>query len=116
MKELIDAWNQVDRNKIAALLSVVPGLGHLYKHHYLAGFGILLAGNIMMVFVALWLVFATGGLSLVVVPGLWFAGIAMSAFYAPDHHGKHPWLRVWRSHAARIQVVPEPRTAPITRN
>jgi hypothetical protein len=51
MKEIFQAWKSVDRNQIAAILSVVPGLGHLYKHHYLAGFGIMIAGNAMMVFI-----------------------------------------------------------------
>ena len=51
MKEFIDAWKNVDRNKVAALLSVVPGLGHLYKHHYLSGIGIMTAGNALMVFI-----------------------------------------------------------------
>ena len=59
MKELFDAWKEVDRNKIAALLSVVPGLGHLYKHHYVEGFVLLTAGNVLMVFIALWLAMAT---------------------------------------------------------
>ncbi len=68
MKELLDAWKEVDRNKVAALLSIFPGLGHLYKHHYLAGLGIMTAGNIMMLFVALWLSLATLGLALIVVP------------------------------------------------
>ena len=92
MKELIDAWSRVDRNKIAALLSVVPGLGHLYKHHYLAGIGILTAGNVLMVFVALWLAFATLGFSLILVPVAWVAGVAYAAYSAPDRHGTHPWL------------------------
>ena len=95
MKELYDAWKQVDRNKVAALLSVVPGLGHLYKHHYMAGFGILIAGNVLMVFIALWLAFATLGLALVFVPVLWIAGVAASAYQASDEHGMHPWLHVW---------------------
>ncbi len=95
MKELYDAWKQVDRNKVAALLSVVPGLGHLYKHHYMAGAGIMIAGNVLMVFVALWLAFATLGLSLLVVPALWWAGVATSAYQASDEHGMHPWLHVW---------------------
>lgn len=94
MKELLDAWKQVDRNKVAALLSVIPGLGHLYKHHYMAGAGILTAGNVLMVFVALWLAFATVGLSLVIVPVLWFAGIAGSAYFATDEHGKHAYLHI----------------------
>lgn len=95
MKELFDAWKEVDRNKVAALLSVVPGLGHLYKHHYMAGAGILTAGNAIMVFVALWLGIATLGLSLVFVPAVWFSMIACSAYFATDEHGAHPWLHVW---------------------
>jgi len=95
MSELIDAWKQVDRNKIAALLSVVPGLGHLYKHHYVAGFGLLLVGNVLMLFITGLLAFGTLGFSLVVVPVLWVAGVAISAYMASDEHGHHPWLHVW---------------------
>lgn len=102
MKELFDAWRTVDRNKIAMLLSVIPGAGHLYKHHYLDGFGILIAGNIFMVFVALWLAIATLGLSLILVPAAWIAGVAYSAYYAEDLHGAHPWLHVWELRTARI--------------
>lgn len=95
MKELFDAWKDVDRNKIAALLSVVPGLGHLYKHHYVDGFGILIVGNALMIFVAVWLAIATIGLSLIVIPAMWIASIAYSAYEADDQHGTHPWLHVW---------------------
>lgn len=95
MKELIDAWKNVDRNKVAALLSVIPGLGHLYKHHYLAGFGILIVGNVLMAFVTGLLSFATLGMSLIIVPAMWFAGVAYSAYMATDEHGHHPWLHVW---------------------
>ncbi len=92
MKELIEAWRSVDRNTIAALLSVLPGAGHLYKHYYLAGFGILVLGNALVVFVAMWLSFATLGLSLILVPAMWVAGVAYAAYAAPDRHGAHPWL------------------------
>ena len=102
MKELYDAWKTVDRNKVAALMSVVPGLGHLYKHHYLAGIGIMTAGNVLMVFITLWLAFATLGLSLVVIPALWFVGVAYSAYYATDEHGMHPWLHVWEYRRNRM--------------
>ena len=95
MKDLINAWRSVDRNKIAVLLSVVPGLGHLYKHHYVDGLSILIAGNALAVFVALWLALATLGLSLLLVPAIWIAGVAYSAFLAEDRHGMHPWLHVW---------------------
>jgi hypothetical protein len=105
MKELIDAWKQVDRNKIAALVSIVPGLGHLYKHHYLAGFGMMTAGNALMAFITLWLSFATLGLSLIVVPALWFAGVAYSAYLASDEHGMHPWLHVWSYRRAKLKML-----------
>ncbi len=95
MKELLKAWKSVDRNKIAMLLSVIPGLGHLYKHHYLSGIGILIAGNTLMVFVTCLLAFATLGIALIVVPALWVAGVAYSAYMASDEHGMHPWLHVW---------------------
>lgn len=82
----------MDRNKIAMLLSVFPGAGHLYKHHYVAGAGIMTVGNVLMVFIALWLAFATLGMSLVVVPVLWIAGIAYGAYLAEDRHGTHAYL------------------------
>ena len=103
MKELVEAWRSVDRNKIAALLSVLPGLGHLYKHHYLAGAGIMIVGNSLVLFVAAWLLLATLGVSLILIPA-WVAGVAYAAYEAPDHHGAHPWLHVWEhrwAHAFR---------------
>jgi hypothetical protein len=100
MKELIDAWKKVDRNKVAVVLSVVPGLGHLYKHHYLAGFGILTIGNIVMLFIAGLMSLGTLGVSLIAVPAVWFAAIAYSAYAASDEHGMHPWLHVWEYHWA----------------
>ena len=87
------------------MLSVFPGLGHFYKHHYLAGLGIMTADNVLMVFVALWLSIATLGLALLVVPAVWFAGIAGSAYYATDEHGMHPWLHVWDYPRARLQML-----------
>jgi hypothetical protein len=98
MKEIIDAWRSVDRDKVAIALSVIPGLGHLYKHHYIAGFGILTVGNVMVVFVSGLLAFGTLGASLLVVPAAWIAGIAASAYMASDEHGHHPWLHVWNLH------------------
>jgi hypothetical protein len=105
MKELIDAWKQVDRNKIAALLSVVPGLGHLYKHHYASALGIMIPGNTLMVFIAVWLSFATLGLSLILVPAVWFAAVAGSAYCATDEHGMHPWLHVWNYRRGKVEML-----------
>ena len=100
MNVILNAWKRVDRNKIAVAMSVVPGLGHLYKHHYLAGFGILTVGNVLVAFISGLMVFGTLGLSLLVVPAAWFAGVACSAYMASDEHGHHPWLHVWEYHWA----------------
>lgn len=105
MKELIDAWKQVDRNTVAAVLSIVPGLGHLYKHHYRSGLGILIPGNVLMVFITLWLALATLGLALIIVPAMWFAGVAYSAYYASDEHGMHPWLHVWNYRRGKVAML-----------
>jgi hypothetical protein len=102
MKEIIEAWKQIDRNQAAAMLSIIPGLGHLYKHHYLAGFGILTIGNILVAFISALLVFGTLGLSVIIVPALWFALVACSAYMASDEHGMHPWLHVWEYHWADL--------------
>ena len=85
-------WDALDRNVVALLLSVIPGAGHLYKHHYAAGFGILIGGNLLMVFIALILGIATLGFSLLVIPVLYWLAVAASAYYAEDWHGKHEWL------------------------
>lgn len=98
MKAMIDAWSRADRDKIALVLSVIPGLGHLYKHHYLAGFGILTVGNVLVGFISVLMALGTFGLSLLVLPAAWLAGIAFAAYMAPDEHGHHPWLHVWQWH------------------
>lgn len=100
MNEIVNAWKHVDRNRVAVALSLVPGLGHLYKHHYIAGFGILTAGNLIVAFVSALMVLGTFGLSLLIVPPLWVAGVAVSAYLASDEHGHHPWLHVWEYHWA----------------
>lgn len=98
MDTLHQTWKRVDRNKLAAVLSIIPGLGHLYKHHYLAGFGILTVGNLLAGFVAVLMALGTFGLSLILVPIAWLAAIITSAYMASDYHGKHRWLHVWDIH------------------
>lgn len=95
MKELYEAWKRVDRNLVAAVMSVVPGLGHLYKHHYVAGFCILVFGNVLVGFVATLMALGTFGVSLLLGPIAWVACVAWSAYMASDEHGHHPWLHVW---------------------
>ena len=88
MNELMDDLRTVDRNKVAALLSIVPGLGHIYKRHYIAGFGILVGGNILVGFISVLMILGTFGLS-VFVPLLYIAAIMASAYKLPDWHGHH---------------------------
>jgi hypothetical protein len=103
MKGMLERWNRVDRDGVAAALSVVPGLGHLYKHHYSAGFGILIIGNVLVAFVSGLLFFATLGISLILIPAAWIAGVALAAGHAADWHGRHRWPVPWREpHRARL--------------
>lgn len=85
-----------DRDLFAALLSVVPGVGHLYKHHYVAGVGILIGGNLLMLLITALLALATFGLAIIVVPVLYLMGVAWAAHELPDWHGKHHFLHPWR--------------------
>ncbi len=41
------------------------------------------------------LAIATVGISLVALPLLWWAGVAISAYGLEDWHGKHHWLHPW---------------------
>ena len=95
-QEINEAWSHADRNKIAAILSVIPGLGHLYKHHYVAGFGILIGGNLLTLFITAWLSLATFGLALIALPAIYIASVAASAYYIEDFHGTHRILHPWR--------------------
>lgn len=96
LNQVNDAWSHVDRDKLAALLSVVPGVGHLYKHRYVEGTGILVGGNIMMLFVTAWLSLATFGLAIIFVPAVYIGIVAAAAYYAVDLHGSHTFLHPWR--------------------
>lgn len=97
MKTLLNSTAQPvvpleDRNQVAAYLSIVPGLGHLYKHHYLLGFGILTAGNLFAAFVTSLLALATFGFALVLVPVFYLAMVATSAYCIEDWHHRHTTL------------------------
>ncbi|MCP5537780.1 MAG: hypothetical protein H7A51_16290 [Akkermansiaceae bacterium] len=88
-----------DRDLIATALSVLPGAGHLYKHHYLAGGGILIGGNLLMILVTALLSLATFGLAIIVVPIAYILGVAWAAHELPDWHGRHQYLHPWRKHS-----------------
>ncbi|MCF7674360.1 MAG: hypothetical protein K9N23_03685 [Akkermansiaceae bacterium] len=95
MNESTSAITSTDRNKVAALLSLLPGLGHLYKHHYLAGVGLLLGGNLLTGFIAVLMALGTFGLSILVVPLVYIATVAAAAYALPDWHGHHHFLHPW---------------------
>lgn len=86
--------NPADRNMIAALLSLIPGLGHIYKHHYLSGFGLLIGGNMVIGFVSVLMMLATFGLSIFAIP-IYIAAVAAAAYALPDWHGHHHFLHPW---------------------
>lgn len=74
----------LNRDLTAAYLSVVPGLGHLYKHQWRTGLTILTVGNIVAGLISGLLGFATLGAALIALPALWIAWVAYDAYCQPD--------------------------------
>ena len=58
---------------MAVLLSVIPGLGHIYKGHKLIGALIMFIGTPMAVGIALLAATGTAGFALLLLPLYWFA-------------------------------------------
>lgn len=83
-------------NKIAALLSIVPGLGQIYKGHYATGFIWMFAGMPVAIWIGILLGLATGGLGLL-FPIVCWAGLTADAYYERDLR-RHHWF-VMTSHA-----------------
>jgi hypothetical protein len=80
-------------DEIAALLSIVPGLGHIYKGHYEMGFLWMLLGTPFAVWIGIMLSLATAGLGLL-FPILCWAGLAWDAYNEKDrrhHHLTSTW-------------------------
>ncbi len=95
MDENTPVVNPLDRNKVAALLSLLPGLGHLYKHHYASGIGLLIGGNILTGFISVLMVLGTFGLSILIIPLVYITAVAASAYALPDWRGRHHYLHPW---------------------
>ena len=95
MDENTPGLNLSDRHKVAAMLSLLPGLGHLYKHHYASGIGLLIGGNILTGFISVLMALGTFGLSILIVPLLYVTAVAASAYALPDWHGHHHFLHPW---------------------
>ena len=72
---------------IAAISSIIPGLGHLYKAHYNVGFGLLFLSP-FVIWAGLILGFATAGFGLF-LPVFYMLGIGWHA-YAVENRRNHP--------------------------
>ena len=83
-----DAQLARGRSWFAALLSLLPGLGHIYKGHYLLGSGLLLVGLPVVVGAAALLLLATFGLSLTLP--LIYVAITAAHAYAIEDRQLHP--------------------------
>ena len=77
-------------NKIAALLSIVPGLGHIYKGHLAAGLIWMFFGMPFAIWIGILFGLATAGIGLLVPVACWI-GLAFDAYYERDLR-KHHWL------------------------
>jgi hypothetical protein len=70
------------RDKVAAALSVLPGLGHIYKGQRLLG-ALLMIGSAFAGFACLLAGFASAGWGTLLLPIYWL-GVGMHAFFADD--------------------------------
>ena len=77
-KEVVDA-----ENAIAAVLTIVPGLGHIYKGHYAAGFIWMFIGMPMAIWIGILFGLATAGIGLLFPIACW-AGLAFDAYNEKD--------------------------------
>ena len=67
-KDVVDA-----ENTIAAILTIVPGLGHFYKGYYVTGILWLFLGMPLAIWVGILLGLATAGIGLLFPIALWVA-------------------------------------------
>lgn len=70
------------RDKVAMCLSVIPGLGHIYKGQRLLGV-LLMIGSVFAGFACLLAGFASAGWGTLLLPLYWI-GVMMHAFWADD--------------------------------
>ena len=71
---------------LAAILSIIPGLGHIYKAHYREGFEIMLISP-FFIWIGILLGWATAGVGLF-VPFIFLIAVAWHAYVIEDkrHH------------------------------
>jgi len=75
-------------NEIAAVLSIVPGLGHIYKGHYAMGFFLMFLGMPIAIFVGIISILGTAGVGLLFPIGCW-AALAYDAYRKKDRRHHH---------------------------
>jgi len=75
-------------NEIAAVLSIVPGLGHIYKGHYEAGLLWMFLGIPFAIWIGIILSLATAGVGLL-FPILCWAALAWDAYNEKDRRHHH---------------------------
>ena len=91
MKTLLTSVSKETRhahNEIAALLSIIPGFGHIYKGHYEAGLLWMFLGMPLAVWVGILLGLATAGIGLL-FPILCWVGLAWDAYNEKDRRHHH---------------------------
>ena len=76
-------------NEIAAVLSIVPGLGHIYKGHYEAGSSLDVSRNAdAAIWIGIIFSLATAGVGLLFPIGCW-AALAYDAYNEKDRRHRH---------------------------
>ena len=75
-------------NEIAAVLSIVPGLGHIYKGHYGMGLIWMFLGMPITIFVGIISILGTAGVGLLFPIGCW-AALAYDAYRKKDRRHHH---------------------------
>jgi hypothetical protein len=70
------------RDKVAVALSVVPGLGHIYKGHRLSG-ALYMLGALFAVFAAMVASTATAGFGILLLPLYWL-GVMLQVYFLDD--------------------------------
>lgn len=75
------------RNMIAAFSSIIPGLGHLYKAHYLTGIGLIIISPFIV-----WagVICAIGTLGLGLMIPLVYLGFVIWHAYNIENRRRHP--------------------------
>lgn len=71
-----------DRDAYAAILSIVPGLGHIYKGHLIPGL-LFMAGGILATFLVGVIATFTMGFGLLLLP-LYWVGIMVQVYWIED--------------------------------